>query len=376
MNQLRALELYGQSFWLDYIQHDLIAGGTLQALIDKDGLTGLTSNLSIFGKAVESDSGYRSFVRALARQDLDPHTIYELLAVRDIRSVAHRLQPVHAMTSGRDGYVSLEVSPHLIGDAEETVREARRLWQTIGFPNLMVKVPATAEGIPAIRRLIGEGINVNATLIFSRTRYEQVAEAYLAGLEDLAARGGDLSKVASVASIFVSRIDTAVDARLNALQTQTRRRDQRALVQSLLGKVAIANARLIYQRYRHLIASDHWRALENQGAKPQRLLWASTRVKNPEYPDVLYVEELIGKDTVTTLQPATADAFRNHGVAEPTLERTPDAARQTVETLEQLGISLEVVADRLLDEELRRFRNVFDHLLDVIARQARTVASV
>lgn len=373
MNPLKSLEKYDQSFWLDYIRHDLLADHELTGLIERDGLKGMTSNPAIFEKAIHGDPDYQNFVRGLRHEGLDAKSIYELLAIRDIRGAAHRLNPVYAVTDRRDGYVSLEVSPHLAYDTEGTILEARRLWQTVGYDNLMIKVPATVEGIPAMEQLIAEGINVNATLIFSRKRYQQVAEAYLSGLEQLAARGGNIGRVASVASFFVSRIDNEIDALLTARLKQTARNDEQALLESLLGKVAIANAKLAYQHYRNLIASDRWRALDNLGARPQRLLWASTGVKNPAYRDVMYVEELIGTDTVNTMPPATTDAFRDHGRPRPSLEEDLVGARRIIAGLGQWDISLEQATDRLLDQGVRLFEDAFDALLDAVAQQTKTM---
>lgn len=372
MNPLKSLEKYDQSFWLDYIRHDLLAGNALSDLIERDGLKGMTSNPAIFEKAIHGDPDYQNFVRGFRHEGLSAKSIYELLAIRDIRSAAHRLSPVYAATDRRDGYVSLEVSPELAYDTEGTILEARRLWQTVGYDNLMIKVPATAEGIPAIERLIGEGINVNATLIFSRQRYLRVAEAYLSGLERLAERGGELGRVASVASFFVSRIDTEVDALLADTRGHKRRAEEIAKAEGLKGKAGIANAKLAYRDYKNLIASDRWLVLANLGAMPQRLLWASTGVKNPEYCDVLYVEELIGRDTVNTMPPATADAFRQHGRVAPTLEQGVDQAETVMDSLAALDISMEEVCGRLVEQGVRLFEAAFDALLGAVSQHTET----
>lgn len=375
MNPLKALHHYGQSFWLDSIRHELIASGDLRCLIDLDGLKGVTSNPAIFEQAIRSSCDYQSFVKSLGQQGLNAKLIYEHVAVRDIRAAAHVLQSVYELSAGRDGYVSLEVSPHLAYDTQGTVREARRLWQTVGYPNVMIKVPATLEGLPAMEQLISEGINVNATLLFSRARYEQVATAYMSGLEKLAARGGDVAEVASVASFFISRIDAQLDSLTAARLKQTRRPSEKALLQSIQGKAAIANAKLAYQRYKQLFSSARWRALASKGARTQRLLWASTGVKNPACRDVRYVEELIGPDTVNTMPPAVVDAFREHGLLRLSLEEDLDGARRTMVILAQLDISIEEMADRLLKNGVKLFEAAFDALLYSVARRCRTQLS-
>ena len=302
---------------------------------------------------------------------MDAKSLYEQLAIRDIQDAADLLRPVYEQTRRRDGYVSLEVSPTLARDTQGTLEEARRLWKAVGRDNLMVKVPATPEGIPAIQQLISEGINVNVTLLFSQAVYEEVAEAYMRGLEQCAARGGDLSTVASVASFFISRIDTAVDALLAArLKTSTDPREQ-GLLRSLTGKVAIANAKLTYQRYLELFSGPRWQALASKGAHTQRVLWASTSTKNPNYRDVMYVEELIGPDTVNTIPPATFDAFRDHGRPRASLTENVDEAHDTMETLAQVGISMTEVTATLLDEGVRLFADPFAKLLTAIADKAK-----
>src|SRR5262249_39449876 len=342
-NPLRALLVFGQSVWLDYIRRSLITSGELRRLIDEDGLRGVTSNPAIFEKAVTGSSDYRAFLERPDIQTLDPKTVYERIAVQDIQDAADGLRPVYDETSKRDGYVSLEVSPLLAYDTAATLDEARRLWRLVGRDNLMIKVPTTPQGIPAIRELIGEGINVNVTLLFAQDAYEQVAEAYLAGLETYAARRGDLKRVGSVASFFISRIDTAIDALLAArLQAETNAKEV-SLLRGLLGKVAIANAKLTYQRYQELFSGRRWQVLADQGAHTQRLLWASTGTKNPDYRDVLYIEELIGPDTVNTIPPATFDAFRDHGRPRASLVEDVVSAADTMATLAEVGISMKDV---------------------------------
>ena len=337
MNPLKRLNDYGQVIWLDFLSRRFIADGSLKRLIDEDGLAGVTSNPSIFEKAIVSSSDYDASLEAADRQGkLDERALFERVAVEDIQAAADVLRPVYEATRRRDGYVSIEVSPYLAMRTEETVAEARRLWHAVGRENLMIKVPATTPGLPAIHQLTGEGINVNITLLFSQKVYEDVVEAYLRGLEDLIARGGNPARIASVASFFVSRIDTAVDKLLEARLGKAIDNSERLALTSAHGKVAIANAKLAYQRYKRLFAGPRWETLRAKGAQPQRLLWASTGTKNPEYSDVLYIEELIGPDTINTMPPATMDAFREHGKLRASLEEDLHAARDVMETLERL----------------------------------------
>jgi len=312
-NPLKALLGYGQSMWLDYIRRDLFTGGSLKKLIEEDGLRGMTSNPSIFEKAIAESSLYDDILQSLAsKPDLDTTSRYEQIAIRDIQDAADLLRPVYEESKFRDGYVSLEVSPLLALKTKETIDEARRLWKTVNRENVMIKVPGTAEGLPAIRQLIGEGININVTLLFAQEVYEKVAEAYIAGVEDLAKRGGNLKKMAGVASFFISRIDTLVDSMIDDKLKTSTDAQQQALLRSLKGKVAIANGKLTYQRYQKIFSGPRWETLAVKGAQTQRVLWASTSTKNPAYRDVMYVEELIGPDTVDTMPPATVDAFRDH----------------------------------------------------------------
>jgi transaldolase / glucose-6-phosphate isomerase len=369
-NPLRALQLFGQSVWLDYIRRTLITSGELRVLMNEDGLRGVTSNPSIFEKAITGSTDYVDVVEAPESRTLDPKALYEQLAVRDIQDAADVLRSVYEQTSMRDGYVSLEVSPLLAHDTAGTVEEARRLWRTVGRENVMIKVPATKEGIPAIKALIGDGINVNVTLLFAQDAYEQVAEAYIAGLETRAAAKGDLKHVASVASFFVSRIDTVIDNTLSArLEKTTDAREQSGL-RALMGKVAIANAKLAYQRYQELFRGARWQALAEKGAQTQRLLWASTGTKNPQYRDVLYVEDLIGSDTVNTMPPATVDAFRDHGRPRASLTEDVDAARDTLHALADVGISLKDVTDTLLTEGVQLFSTAFAKLLKAVEERS------
>jgi transaldolase/glucose-6-phosphate isomerase len=371
-NPLRGLLEHGQSVWLDYIRRDLMTTGELQRLIDEDGLRGMTSNPAIFEKALSSSPEYAGRLQALREAGVTaPLARYEALAVEDIQLAADAMRAVYDESGGRDGFVSLEVSPFLARDTEGTLAEARRLWAAVGRPNLMIKVPATDEGVPAIRQLVSEGLNVNVTLLFAVSRYEMVAQAFIEGLEARHARGDAVRSIASVASFFVSRIDTLVDATLTSLAEKAAAAERDRL-EALMGRVAIANARLAYQRYLDLFGSDRWRALADAGAQPQRLLWASTSTKNPKYRDVIYVEELIGPATVNTIPPATFDAFRDHGVLADTLAAGVDEARDTMAALERTGVSMAEVTATLLDEGLRLFAEPFDKLLRTLEPRCAT----
>lgn len=368
MNPLRALRECGQSVWLDYIRRGLITGGELQRFVDEDGVTGVTSNPAIFEKAITGSTDYAEALTRLDQQrDLDAKSRYEQLAIRDIQDAADVLLPVYEQTMRRDGFVSLEVSPYLAHDTQATMDEARRLWRMVGRPNVMIKVPGTPEGIPAITALISEGINVNVTLLFSQQVYEQVALAYIAGLEALVVRGGDASRVSSVASFFISRIDSAIDAALTAKLKAAADAREQTMFQGLLGKVAIANGKLTYQRYKEIFDSQRWKALAKTGAHTQRVLWASTSTKNPNFRDVIYVEELIGHDTVNTIPASTVEAFRDHGRPRFSLEEDVDGAHNTMQILEQVGISMSEVTDRLLDDGVQLFAEAFDKLLRAVA---------
>ncbi|MGE5446257.1 MAG: bifunctional transaldolase/phosoglucose isomerase [Ignavibacteriales bacterium] len=372
MNPLKALNEYGQSVWLDYFRRGLIISGELQRMVEEDGLSGVTANPSIFEKAIIGSTDYADALKVLQSQKgLDPMAIYEQIAIRDIQDAADVLRPVYDKTNRHDGYVSLEVSPYLAHDTQGTIEEARRLWRGIGRENAMIKVPAKLEGIPAIEQLTSKGININVTLIFGLETYERVALAYIAGLENLAAQGSDLSKIASVASFFVSRIDTAVDGILaSRLKTATIASEE-ALLRSIMGRVAIANAKLAYQMYKEIFRSDRWQALASKGAQTQRVLWASTSTKDPNYRDVVYVEELIVPDTVNTMPPSTLEAFRDHGHPRASLEEDVEAAYDTMETLERLGISMEEVTDKVLKEGVRLFTEAFDKLLNAVDTKCR-----
>lgn len=350
MNPLLELNSFGQSIWLDYIRRDFVTGDGLEKLIAEDGLTGMTSNPAIFEKAIGGGNEYAPAIRALKSKGLDAMGLYEALAIEDIRSAADRLRPVFEASDGRDGYVSLEVSPYLANDTAATVVEAHRLWREVSRPNLMIKVPATKAGLPAIEQLIAQDMNVNVTLLFARGMYEQVAERYIAGLERRLSEGLDIDRIASVASFFVSRIDAAVDPRLP---------------EALRGKTAIANAKLAYESYLRLFSDARWEKLAEKGARPQRLLWASTSTKNPAYRDVLYVEELIGSNTVNTLPPATLDAFRDHGRPRASLEEHLPEAHATLAAVEK-HLRLEEVTDTLLVDGVKLFADAFDKLLAAV----------
>jgi transaldolase/glucose-6-phosphate isomerase len=372
MNPLRALAEHEQSVWLDFLSRELLDQGRLERLVEQDGVAGVTANPSIFEKAIADSAAYDADI-ARAVQDGDPpvSAIYEQLAIADIRRAADILRPVYDAKQGRDGFVSLEVSPYIAFDTAATIAEAGRLWQAVGRENPMIKVPATAPGIPAIRALVGEGLNINITLLFSQEVYEQVVEAYLGGLEELAARGRPVARVASVASFFVSRIDTLADKRIAERLAQTRDQSARTALAALRGKVAIANAKLAYRRYRRRFAGPRWERLAQLGARPQRLLWASTGTKNLEYSDVLYVEELIGPDTVNTMPPKTIDAFRDHGRVRDSLVENVDAAEQTLAALEGAGISLDAITAELVVDGVKQFADSFDQLLAAIAAKRR-----
>ena len=368
-NSLVDLRQYGQSVWYDNMRRGLIMSGELQTMIDNDGLCGMTSNPAIFEKAISGSADYTGALRALAHSGKTASEIYEVIAVEDIQWAADLLLPVYEQTKGRDGFISLEVSPHLAHDTAGTIEEALRLAGKVGRKNLMIKVPGTAAGIPAVEHLIGEGLNINITLLFAQKNYEQVAEAYMAGLEKLAAKNGHVAEVASVASFFVSRIDTLADELIQERLQDAERASERLALRGLMGKIAIANAKLTYARYREICAGERWQQLAAQGARSQRLLWASTSTKNPEYRDVIYVEELIGADTVNTMPEVTVNAFRDHGVAQSTLEAGLEEARDIMAALEELGISMEEMTSKLQEDAVRLFVEPFDKLLGAIESQ-------
>jgi transaldolase/glucose-6-phosphate isomerase len=372
MSKLQDLHALGQSIWLDHIDRQLLTSGKLDAWI-REGLRGMTSNPSLFEKAITEGRAYQADLRQLAAGNLNAKAIYERLAIADIQRATDAFRGVYEESAGADGFVSLEVSPELAHDTAGTIEEARRLWQQVARDNLMIKVPGTNEGLAAIEQLISDGINVNVTLLFSLAMYQKVAERYIAGLTRRVANGNDVKRIASVASFFVSRVDTAVDKLIEERTKQGAAAATSAL-KGLAGKVAVANAKLAYQRYLAIFSGATWKALAGVGARPQRLLWASTGTKNSAYSDVLYVEELIGEGTVNTLPPATLDAFIGHGRVRANLTENVETAQETLDTLSSAGISLEDVSSRLLEEGEQSFSKAFEKLLDAV-HQARANAA-
>jgi transaldolase / glucose-6-phosphate isomerase len=374
MNPVKALEKHGQAVWLDFLARGFVARGDLKKLIDTDGVKGVTSNPSIFEKAIGSSDEYDAPIgSALKKSDRSIADLFEHVAIEDIQHAADVLRPVYDELHGHDGFVSLEVSPYLAMDTKGTIAEAERLWKHVDRKNLMVKVPATPEGLPAIEHLIGEGISINITLLFAQKTYIEVAEAYLDGLEKYVAGGGDPSHVASVASFFVSRIDSAVDKQLDEKIARANDPSEKERLTALKGKVAIANAKLAYQDYKRLFAGPRWEKLQAKGAKPQRLLWASTGTKNKDYSDVLYVEELIGPNTVNTVPPATLDAFRDHGTPRASLEENIDDARRVLAELEKSGISLDAITTELVKDGVKLFADAADKLYGAVAHKRAVV---
>src|SRR6201991_4557546 len=374
MNPVKELEKHGQAVWLDFLARGFVANGELKKLIDTDGVKGVTSNPSIFEKAIGSSDEYDGPIgSALKKGDRPVADLFEHLAVEDIQHAADVLRPVYDDLKGHDGFVSLEVSPYLAMDTKGTIAEAEHLWKAVHRKNLMVKVPATPEGLPAIEHLIGEGISINITLLFAQKVYRQVAEAYISGLEKYVAKGGDPSHVASVASFFVSRIDSAVDKQLDEKIAKANDPSEKERLAALKGKIAIANAKMAYQDYKRLFAGERWEKLAAKGAKPQRLLWASTGTKNKDYSDVLYVEELIGPNTVNTVPPATLDAFRDHGKLRDSLEENIDDAKGVLAGLEKSGISLDAITAELVIDGVKLFADAADKLYGAVASKRATV---
>jgi transaldolase/glucose-6-phosphate isomerase len=369
-NPLKGLLTYGQSPWMDYIRRDLLTSGQLKKYIDSDGLRGMTSNPAIFEKAITGSNLYADIMASPDAKKLDANGVFEKIAFRDVQDACDIFKPVYTESKRRDGYVSLEVSPFLGFDTQASLGEARRLWKAVDRPNVMIKIPGTPEGVPAIRQALEEGININITLLFAQSAYEKVAEAFLSALEARAAKGQDISHIASVASFFVSRIDTLVDSTIDEKVKTTTDAGQKALFESIRGKVAIANARLTYKKYQELFSGPRWNALAAKGAQTQRLLWASTSTKNPKYRDVVYVEELIGADTVDTIPPATFDAFRDHGKLRPSLTENVDAAAKTMADLAKAGISMKEVTDKLMIDGVKLFADAFKTLLDAVGKNA------
>jgi transaldolase len=365
-NPLRKLGTLGQSVWLDYIRRDLIVSGELRRLIKEDGLRGMTSNPSIFEKAISGSHDYDEDIRVMVHEGKGVKAIYEAISQRDVQSAADEFRPLYDKTEGGDGYVSLEVNPHLAHDTGGTLEEARRLWAALSRPNVLIKVPATAEGLPVIRQLIGEGINVNVTLLFGIPRYRQVVEAYLAGVEAWVAQAKPVRTVASVASFFVSRIDALVDPLLEKLIVQGGEHGN--LAKMMHGQVAVASAKVAYQIYKEMFESIRFRKLADKGALTQRLLWASTSTKNPEYSDVKYIESLIGPHTVDTVPVETLDDYRDHGKPRDRIEQEVATARRMLDRLAELDISIDKVTQQLEDEGVEKFSKSFDKLMATLEK--------
>ncbi|MFA6091501.1 MAG: transaldolase [Elusimicrobiota bacterium] len=367
-NPLKQLGRLGQSLWLDYIRRDLMAGGGLRRLIEEDGLRGMTSNPAIFEKAIADSSDYDEDIQAMALKGKSVGAIYEALSRRDVQSAADEFRPLYDRTDGKDGYVSLEVNPHLAHDTRGTLDEARRLWSALNRPNVFIKVPSTDEGLPAIQQLISEGINVNVTLLFGLPRYRQVAQAYIAGIEARLAQGKAVRRVASVASFFLSRIDTLADPPLGRLAAQGGK--DADLAKKARGQVAVASAKLAYQIYKEIFGSDRFKRLAAQGALVQRLLWASTGTKNSDYSDVKYVEEIIGPDTINTVPLETLEAYRDHGEPKARLEQDFQEACRVLERLPELGLSIDAITQQLEDEGVAKFNKPFDKLMETLAQRS------
>jgi transaldolase len=367
-NPLKKLELLGQSIWLDYIRRDLFSSGKLRRLIDEDGLRGMTSNPSIFEKAIAESNIYDQDIRDLALKKKDVKATYETLSQRDVQSAADEFRSVYEKTDGKDGYVSLEVNPHLAHDTEGTIEEARRLWAALNRPNVLIKVPATYDGLHAIQQLISEGINVNVTLLFGLPRYRQVAEAFIAGLEMRVSQGKPVKHVASVASFFLSRIDSLVDPMIEKFIKPDGKKPE--IVKKVHGQIAIAGAKIAYQIYKDIFGSDRFKKLADKGACVQRLLWASTSTKNPDYSDIKYIDSLIGPDTINTVPPETIDAYRDHGDPKLRLDQDVEEANWIMERLPELGISIDKVTQQLEDEGVRKFNEPFDKLMEALVKKS------
>lgn len=367
VNPLKKLESLGQAIWLDYIRRDLMTSGQLKKLIEEDGLKGITSNPSIFEKAFSESHDYTKDIQSMKEQKKDLQFVYETLTQQDVKMAADEFRKLYNNTQGKDGYVSLEVNPHLAYDTEGTIVEARRLWKALDRPNVFIKVPATPEGLPAIQQLISEGINVNITLLFGLPRYRQVIDAYIAGLEARLASHQPIHHVASVASFFLSRIDTLLDPILDKIIKENKELSHQA--QGLPGQVAIASAKAAYHIFNDVFKSDRFKKLEEKGAKRQRLLWASTSTKNPHYSDIKYVESLIGPDTVNTLPMETLDAYRDHGHPQLLLDKDRSVAEKVFQTLPKMGIDIDKITQTLEQEGVDKFNKSFDQLLEGLKKQ-------
>jgi len=366
-NPLLELQEYGQSIWLDFIRRDLLESGRLRELVEEDGIRGVTINPSILDHAIRETNDYEGAIQTLLAERKSPKQIYETLAVEDARSAADVLRPVYDGTDGRHGFVSLEVSPYLAHDAEGTIEEARRFWEEIERPNMMIKVPATLEGLEAIRRLTATGVNVNVTLLFGLPRYRQVTEAYVAGIEDRLKRDQLVGRIASVASFFLSRIDVLVDPMLEQIVDEGGRRGK--IAAELQGQVAIASAKVAYQIYQEIFENGRFRSSAGHGARVQRLLWASTSTKNPAYSDVKYVDALIGPRTVNTLPMETLDAYRDHGDPAPRLTQDVAQARRVLEQMDELGIDIDAVTQQLKDEGVEKFAASYDQVIESLGQK-------
>ncbi len=373
-NPLLELRKHGQSVWYDNLNRELIVTGKLQRMVDDDGVSGGTSNPSIFEKAIASSDVYDEHLRRLVNQGLDIPALYDGLTVTDVQQSADVFRPAYDRTQGGDGYASLEVSPELAYERQASIDAAQRLFKALDRPNVMIKIPGTQEGLPAIEQCLSEGININITLLFGVETYEQVAWAYISALEKRLARGHPVNNIASVASFFVSRVDTLTDEKLQHQIEAAKDESERARLRSLLGKAGIANAKVAYKKYKEIFSSQRWRALAAQGARVQRCLWASTSTKNPEYRDVMYIEGLIGPDTVNTMPQSTLDAFREHGRVAPTLEEAVDEAHAHIRGLVEVGIDFRAVTDELQIQGVKLFCDSFNKAMSSI-RQKREVLS-
>lgn len=360
MNPLNKLQQHGQSIWLDLLDREIMNSGKLKNLIDNDDLRGLTSNPSIFEKAITGSSDYDKDITENSKKEEDNAAIFFDLAIADIQQAADIFKPVFEKTNGGDGFVSLEVSPLLARDTQGTIKQARNLWERVNRKNVMIKIPGTKEGLPAIRKCLSEGININVTLLFGIPRYREITEAFMSGIEDRIAEGNSIENVSSVASFFLSRIDAMVDPMI----------DEKG-AKNLRGKIAIASAKVAYQIYLEMISSDRFKNLEEKGAQKQRVLWASTSTKDPSYSDVLYVETLIGKDTINTLPMETIDAFRDHGKVTDSLIEGVDEAKNTLKELKQIGIDIDEITQKLEDEGIEKFNNAYEKLLKSIDDQLK-----
>ena len=372
-NSLIELTNLGQSIWYDNIERRLMTSGDLKRMIEQDQVRGVTSNPAIFEKAISGSDDYVDQIRELVAQHKNSTEIYEALAIRDIQNAADILAPVFDKTQGKDGFVSLECSPLLAHETTATIDEARRLWREVARKNVMIKIPGTPAGMAAIEQCIYEGININITLLFSLAAYETTVEAYIRGLERRAAEGKPVDRIASVASFFVSRIDTNVDKRLDKM-AESANEEQKAKIRSIAGRVAIANAKMAYQRFKEIFHGQRFAALKQGGAQVQRPLWASTSTKNPAYPDVYYVEALIGPETIDTIPPATLKAFRDHGRVRLTIEENLDKEQAVLAQLEELGISLDEVTAQVLDDAVRLFVEPFEKLIQSITARSTEIA--